>query len=179
MKKILIILILFINFELLADQNDSRLNDLFQELKKSSNEQQINEITGKIWDIWLETNDVQIEKYFTQGLKYLNSNNYQLAIISFTKVININPNFAEAWNKRATVYYILGDFDSSVSDIEKTLKLEPRHFGALDGLALIFLSIQDYQNAYKIYDRILKIFPNNSNIIQKKNFALQKLSNSI
>ena len=60
----------------------------------------------------------------------------------FSKVIENKPNFAEAWNKRATVYYLIGDFDSSVMDIKQTLKLEPRHFGALDGLGLIFIHLK-------------------------------------
>ena len=77
----------------------------------------------------------------------------------FTKVIDQSPDFAEAWNKRATVYFLKGELDKSIADIEKTLELEPRHFGALDGLAEIYLIKDDLLNAAATYRRILEIIP--------------------
>ena len=71
----------------------------------------------------------------------MNKFQYKKSIYFFSKIIEKNPNFAEAWNKRATVYYLLGNYEESISDIRQTLRLEPRHFGALDGLGLIFMAI--------------------------------------
>ena len=92
-----------------------------------------------------------------------------MSIAFFTKVIEKKPNFAEGWNKRATAYFMIGEFDKSMFDINQTLKLEPRHFGALDGMALIFMHLKQYNEAIKIYDKMLNIFPNNKSIIDKKN----------
>ena len=81
------------------------------------------------------------------------------AIELFSKVIEQSPEFAEGWNKRATVYFLKGELNKSISDIEKTLNLEPRHFGALDGLAEIYLMQDDLVGAAVIYRRILEIIP--------------------
>ena len=69
----------------------------------------------------------------------MRTRDFIMSIAFFTRVIEKKPNFAEAWNKRATVYYMMGDFDKSMYDINETLKLEPRHFGAMDGMGLIFM----------------------------------------
>ena len=81
------------------------------------------------------------------------------AIELFSKVIEQSPEFAEGWNKRATVYFLKGELNKSISDIEKTLYLEPRHFGALDGLAEIYLIKDDLVGAAATYRRILEIIP--------------------
>ena len=99
--------------------------------------------------------------------------------IFFTKVIEKNSNFAEAWNKRATVYYMLGDFGLSMIDINKTLKLEPRHFGAMDGLSLIFIHLKEYEKAIEMYNQMLIIFPHNSLVLQKRERLLKLLSQSV
>ena len=119
-----------------------------------------------------------IENDFKQGLELMQSGKLETSIEIFTKVIKKNPNFAEAWNKRATVYYLLGDFDSSVLDINETLKLEPRHFGAMDGLGLIFINLQEYEKAIDVYDQMLKIFPHNLPTLRKREKLLQLLSQS-
>ena len=77
----------------------------------------------------------------------MSQNNLDSAYNTFTETIPLDPSWAEAWNKRATAYYLLGDFDKSMIDINETLKLEPRHFGALDGMALIFIQQKKYENA--------------------------------
>ena len=80
-------------------------------------------------------------------------------MVHFDKVIMKNPNFAEAWNKRATAHFMMGNFDLSMQDISQTLQLEPRHFGALDGMSLIFIHTNQYEKAIQIYDKMLEIFP--------------------
>ena len=77
----------------------------------------------------------------------------------FSEALDVDPNFAEAWNKRATLHYIIGDYEKSVSDISKTLELEPRHFGALDGLAEIYISQDQFEKAAQTYKKILEILP--------------------
>ena len=165
-------------FSLKADQKDTRLESLFEILSKTENNIQINEVTSRIWDIWHETNDSSIEANFYRGLESMHTGDLLMAVAFFTRVIDKNPNFAEGWNKRATVYYMLGKFDASMIDIHETLKLEPRHFGAMDGMGLIFIHFQQFDKAIDIYDQMLEIFPNNSSTIQKKEMLINRLSDS-
>ena len=173
-----LILFLFFAFSLKADQNDTRLEGLFEILSKTESDNQIKEITSNIWDIWHETNDPSIEADFYRGLESMRIGDLLMAIAFFTRVIDKNPNFAEGWNKRATVYYMLGKFDASMMDIHETLKLEPRHFGAMDGMGLIFIHLEQFDKAIDIYDQMLKIFPNNSFTKQKKEMLLNRSSES-
>ena len=166
------------SFVLYADQNDKRLDALFHLLSHSNDIDEINEATTTIWKIWLEINDPLIENDFKSGLNSMKNSQLKESIEIFSKVIENKPNFAEAWNKRATVYYLIGDFDSSVMDIKQTLKLEPRHFGALDGLGLIFIHLQQFENVIEVYDQILKIFPNNPSTLQKREHLMNFISKS-
>ena len=173
----LIVFLLF-SCSLKADQNDARLEDLFKILSKTESDVQINAVTSSIWDIWYDTNDPLIEADFYRGLESMRTGDLLMAVAFFTRVIDKNHNFAEGWNKRATVYYMLGKFDSSMMDIHETLKLEPRHFGAMDGMGLIFIHLEQFDKAIDIYDQMLRIFPNNSVTIQNKEMLIQRLSNA-
>ena len=175
--KFILIFLLF-SFVVHADQNDKRLDGLFRVLEHSHDDVEINKAISAIWNIWLETSDLLIENDFKQGLELMQGGQLQASIEMFTKVIENNPTFAEAWNKRATVYYLLGDFDSSVLDIKETLKLEPRHFGAMDGLGLIFIHLQEYEKAIDVYDKMLEIFPHNLSTLQKRERLLDFVSKS-
>ena len=173
-----LIVFLFFASSLKADQNDARLENLFEILSKTESDIQINEVTSSIWDIWYETNDPSIEADFYRGLESMRTGDLIMAVAFFTRVINKNPNFAEGWNKRATVYYMLGKFDASMMDIHETLKLEPRHFGAMDGMGLIFIHLEQFDKAIDIFDQMLKIFPNNSSTKQKKEMLISRSSES-
>ena len=132
MKYIKFIFIFFlISFPVKSDQFDLRLPDLFNKLYFTQDNKEINNITSKIQDIWHETNDIKIEADFYRGLESMRTGDLLMAIAFFTRVIEKKPNFAEAWNKRATVYFMIGDFDKSMFDINQTLILEPRHFDVM------------------------------------------------
>ena len=177
LARTLIVFLLF-SCSLKADQNDARLEDLFDILSTTESDVQINEVTSNIWDIWYETNDPSIEEDFYRGLESMRTGDLIMSVAFFTRVIDKNPNFAEGWNKRATVYYMLGKFDASMMDIYETLKLEPRHFGAMDGMGLIFIHLEKFDKAIDIYDQMLKIFPNNSFTKQKKEMLINRSSES-
>lgn len=174
----IIIIFSILSFPLMSDQFDSRLPTLFDKLYLSQNNQEINNITKKIWDIWHETNDIKIEADFYRGMESMRTNDLIMSVAFFSQVIKKKPDFAEGWNKRATAYFMMGEFDKSMLDINQTLKLEPRHFGALDGMALIFMHLKHYNKAIKIYDKMLNIFPNNQSIIDKKILMTKYLSKS-
>ena len=179
MKYISYLLIyLFFSLPVKSDQFDSRLPNLFDKLYLSENNNEIENIKKEIWDIWHETNDIKIEADFFRGMESMRNRDLIMSVAFFTKVIETKPNFAEGWNKRATAYFMMGEFDKSMFDINQTLILEPRHFGALDGMGLIFMHLQKYNEAIKIYDEMLKIFPNNESIIYKKKLMKEYLSKS-
>jgi tetratricopeptide (TPR) repeat protein len=94
-----------------------------------------------------------------RGIKLLNSNNLDEAMVVFNSLLDQAPDFSEAWNKRATIYFLMGDFEKSMQDIQSTLALEPRHFGAISGLGLIFNALERPENALKAFRRVQEIYP--------------------
>ncbi len=168
--KILIvsIILLFASKIALADQNDPRLNNLFKKLNETENQDEIRDLISDIWNIWYEVDDPKVIEYFEKGIQAMNLRNYPLAIRFFNNLIEEDPNFAEGWNKRATVHFMMGNFDQSMQDIIKTLELEPRHFGALDGMGLIFIHQGQFQQAIDVYDKMLEIFPFSVKTMDKK-----------
>ena len=169
-SKILIVCIslLFASKIALADQNDPRLNNLFKKLNETENQDEIRDLISDIWNIWYEVDDPKVIEYFEKGIQAMNLRNYPLAIRFFNNLIEEDPNFAEGWNKRATVHFMMGNFDQSMQDIIKTLELEPRHFGALDGMGLIFIHQGQFKHAIDVYDKMLEIFPFSVKTMNKK-----------
>ena len=158
MKRLIILIILFSNFAH-ADQKDDRLSELFDKLFLSTNNMEANKLLFNIWDIWSIADNQETQIIFDEANQFMDVGELDNAIELFTKVVKQSPEFAEGWNKRATVYFLKGELNKSISDIEKTLNLEPRHFGALDGLAEIYLMQDDLVGAAVIYRRILEIIP--------------------
>ena len=158
MKRLIILIILFSNFAQ-ADQKDERLIELFDKLFLSTNNMEASKLLFNIWDIWSIADNQETQIIFDEANQFMDVGELDNAIGLFTKVVKQSPEFAEGWNKRATVYFLKGELNKSISDIEKTLNLEPRHFGALDGLAEIYLMQDDLVGAAVIYRRILEIIP--------------------
>ena len=178
--KILIVSIslLFASNIAFADQNDPRLNNLFKKLNETENQDEIRDLISDIWNIWYEVDDPKVIEYFEKGIQAMNLRNYPLAIRFFNNLIEEDPNFAEGWNKRATVHFMMGNFDQSMQDIIKTLELEPRHFGALDGMGLIFIHQGQFKQAIDVYDKMLEIFPFSVKTMDKKERIQSFLSQS-
>ena len=103
----------------------------------------------------------------TLGTKHMSNGNYIAAYSIFTKIIEKDPKWAEGWNKRATVSFLMGNYENSLKDIDETLLREPRHFGALSGLGMIYVRLGDPESALKAYEDLLYIFPSNVDAIQK------------
>ena len=158
MKRIIILIILFSNFAH-ADQKDDRLIELFDKLFLSTNNIEASKLLFNIWDIWSIADNQETQILFDEANQFMDVGELDNAIELFSKVIEQSPEFAEGWNKRATVYFLKGELNKSISDIKKTLYLEPRHFGALDGLAEIYLIKDDLIAAAATYRRILEIIP--------------------
>ena len=142
-----------------AIQNDKRLNFLFDHLSTTENQYEAQSIEAAIWKIWIENKDEEISNAMSHGIAAMHSGQLELALDYFDKVIKLGPKFAEGWNKRATVYYLLGRYQHSIEDIAQTLLLEPRHFGALSGLGLINLAIGHIDAAKMAFEKALEINP--------------------
>ena len=161
MKKILFI-ILFVNLNLgnlIADDKDIKLNKLFNDLKVN-NASLSYQAEQKIWKLWsTHSSDEKLTVMLTEGSNLVNKQMLDEAIIVFSKVIQLDPKWAEAWNKRATVFYMVGQFQKSQDDIDKVLKLEERHFGALAGQGLVNIQLENYEKAIRSYQKAQQIYP--------------------
>ena len=153
----LVIIFLFVSANNVYSDN---LNILFKELFNAKNLQQAERLEDQIWHKWTRhpKNDYLTNK-LENGTYSMYHQQYRMALKLFTDVINEDPKWAEGWNKRATLLFILGDYERSLNDIEKVLDLEPRHFGALSGRAQIYLSLKEYEKAVDDLRKAKSIYP--------------------
>ena len=143
-----------------ADQTDPRLPGLFDSLKTAPDAKAAQASADRIWRIWSENPDNQLlTKALNEGVAQMNAGRLREAERLFTSVIEADPDFAEAWNKRATVYFLMGAYDLSKRDIAQTIAREPQHFGALSGLGLVETHIGNYEAALKAYEKAADIHP--------------------
>ena len=158
--KYLFLIFFVFNFNSLnAEDRDKQLDVLFDQLK-SNNSNLINETEQKIWKIWsTHPKDQFLTLKLAEGSKLVVNNELSKAIIIFTEVINKDPSWAEAWNKRATVLYMIGNYQESQNDINKVLNLEKRHFGALAGQGLVNIQLKNYEKAIESYEKAQEIYP--------------------
>ena len=157
---ILVILCISIFFFPAQSSQKNILNNLFNQLEKVDNSKNAALLEGKIWSIWNEhpTNYKLTEK-LEFGTELMQYGDYNYALRVFDNIIVTDPKWSEAWNKRATLYFLMSQFTNSLDDIEKVLNIEPRHFGALSGQARIFIKLQKYEKAIKSIERALRFYP--------------------
>jgi tetratricopeptide (TPR) repeat protein len=142
-----------------ADQKDPRLPDLFAILGDEGEPLGSQNAEREIWSIWTRHNDESINDLMYHGTQMMGAGKFDEALKAFNLIVGTKPGFAEGWNKRATVHYLMGAYAASVRDIEATLVLEPKHFGALAGLGLIYRAIGKPEAAMKAFQKILEIYP--------------------
>ena len=166
MKKFLGILILGLLFfsNVNAEDRKSELDKLFFKLKNSKNLPSAQIVEKKIWEIWLihpsdDRRGFRLTELLTQGSRLMNRGELNKAYELFTTIIATEPDWSEAWNKRATVLYLMNRYQSSLDDIKITLTLEPRHFAALSGQALNYIELKQYEKAIQSYKAAQKIYP--------------------
>ena len=159
MKKALIVILfyLFSQVSCLANERDTRLNQLFNELKANKSKVAFI-IEQEIWALWsTHPTDEKLTARLEEGSQFVRDQNYIKAKDIFTEVINLDRNWAEAWNKRATVLYLMGKYELSQADIDKVLMIEKRHFGALTGQGLVQTALKNYQKAIDSYIEAHKV----------------------
>ena len=166
MKKILVILSLSLFFfsNANAEERNNKLDKLFTQLKNTKELSSAQVIEKEIWKIWSihpsdDRRGFRLTELLTQGTRLMNMGELSKAYKIFTQIIAVEPDWAEAWNKRATVLYLMDRYQSSLYDIKITLTLEPRHFGALSGQALNHIELKQYEKAIQSYKAAQRIYP--------------------
>ena len=147
----------------LADQTDKRLDMLFGRLSSSSDAQVIRSTENEIWEIWFAHPNSDVERLMQIGVQRMNASRQSEAMLIFNELTENFPDYAEAWNRRATLHYLLGNYQESIRDIEKVLALEPRHFGALSGLGLVYLQLDQLGKAKQAFEDLIDVHPNSPN----------------
>ena len=156
------ILFLFISSFFLSVQSSQKniLDKLFNQLIETNNLNNAEQLEKKIWSVWNKhPNDNKLTDKMELGTELMRYGNYNYALKVFDNIIVNDPQWSEAWNKRATVYFLMNEFKNSLDDIDKVLSIEPRHFGALSGQARIFIKLQKYEKAIKSIERALEFYP--------------------
>ena len=135
------------------------LDTLFSALKIAPDESSAKAIEDRIWEVWAVSGSDTCNLLMTREKAAADGKDYDLAVRLLDAVIALKPDYVEAWNRRATVYYLTQDYPHAVADIAEVLVREPRHFGALSGLGLILQEIGDDKDALEAYRRALAIEP--------------------
>jgi len=142
-----------------AGPREQELDRMFARLQATTSETEAQALSQAIWIVWTTPDDSNVADMMRRGLRAMNQKNLDEALELFDRMVKYAPDFAEGWNKRATVNFMLGDYEASVADIQKTLSLEPRHFGALSGLGMIYEELDRLPLAIKAYEEALKANP--------------------
>jgi len=113
-----------------------------------------------LWRIWARSGDPEVDRLYQTGIDQMSAGELRESIATFTRIIELKPDFAEAWNKRATLYFLTGDLRKSLADCDEVMKRNPYHFGALAGYAQIYIRLEHYERALDYARRALAINPN-------------------
>ena len=113
-----------------------------------------------LWALWSRSGDAAIDGLMARGVQEMEAQDYQAASATFGEIVRRKPEFAEGWNKRATVHYLAGEDRKSIADCAEVLKRNPRHFGALSGLGLIYTRLERYDEALAWFRKALEVNPN-------------------
>jgi tetratricopeptide (TPR) repeat protein len=135
------------------------LDSLFARLRKVESPVEAQTVERAIWELWMRSDSPTAELLLAQAIKALGAGEEQPSLAILNKLIAVHPDFAEAWNKRATVYFMIGRYEDSLADINHVLDLEPRHFGALSGLGMIKQQQGDKKAALAAFRDALAVNP--------------------
>lgn len=142
-----------------AGDRTRNLDFLFGALKAAPDDEIAKAIEERIWAVWFASRSDTANLLMTRVRTALEHKETELALKLLDAIITIKPDYIEAWNRRATIYYMQKDYGKALADIRQVLRREPRHFGALSGLGLILQDIGDDKQALEAYRRVLKLYP--------------------
>jgi len=139
------------------------LPSLFRQLRDSDD--LVRALTeNSIWQTWSRSGDAKVDALFKVGVEQMNQGRTEAAIDTFTEIIRRKPDFAEGWNKRATIYFLVGDYDKSLADCDEVIKRNPHHWGALSGYGQIYMQLDRPEDALTYFQRALAVNPNLQNV---------------
>ncbi len=118
-----------------------------------------------LWQVWSRSGDDEVDGLLALGIEQMSAREGDAAVETFSRVIARRPDFAEGWNKRATVHYLLGAYAKSLADCDEVLKRNPHHFGALSGYGMIYLQLDQPARALEYFERALAVNPNLSSVV--------------
>lgn len=142
-----------------ATTKPETLDDMFAALRKARSAAAAGGIADRIKERWTRSDSATVDLLMQWAGEAMDRKDWPAAQDFLDQVIVLKPDFAEGWNRRATMHYLAGNLPKSMSDIERTLALEPRHFGALSGMAAIFMDIGKKEQALAAYRRVLDVYP--------------------
>jgi tetratricopeptide (TPR) repeat protein len=156
-----LLLTLFASQPATADAASDRaaLDALFVQLHDAPDADAANKLSGQIWAIWTNPSDPDIAARMRDVIEARMTRSPDITLELLNELISDFPDYAEGWNQRATLYYMLGDFEASIADCAKVLELEPRHFGALSGRAMMYLQLDKRSLALRDIQAALAIHP--------------------
>lgn len=143
----------------IAERHARRLDRLFAELKREGDDAKAKTVADQIWTEWRRSGSATIDLLMQWADDAVRKQDYSAALDFLDQVTVLQPDFAEGWDRRATVHFMMHNYAKSMADIEKTLALEPRHFGALSGMGAIFKAVGKKKQALSAYERVLAIYP--------------------
>jgi len=132
---------------------------LFARLAAAKTEEEGREAEDAIWRMWVDHPDRKVREALALGMRQRDSHEWDKALQSFSRVILIDPDYAEGWNQRAFIYFLKEDFDAALADLDRTLELEPRHFGALSGKAMILMRTGHAEEGRAVLRKAVAIHP--------------------
>lgn len=135
------------------------LDTLFGELARAHSPQESKAIESAIFDIWMQSGSPSIDILMSHGLDAFAAKDYDRALFYFNEVVALKPDFVEGWDKRAAIFFLKDKYAEALKDLEHVLQLEPRHFSAMGGLAVILEELGDKRGALDVYRRALKLNP--------------------
>lgn len=136
-----------------------QLDRLFSQLAQSKTPEDAKVIEELIWDVWNRSGSISVDLLMDRALEALAAGDYDNSLTFLDEIVDLAPGYSEGWNKRATVHFLRDDYASALGDLEATLALEPRHFGAIAGLALVLEDLGDKEGALDAYRRVLAVYP--------------------
>ena len=148
------------------ETRSARLDALFAALQAAPTPAEGKSVERRVWNEWLISGDPEIDKLMRAALIAMDIRAFNSAIAVLDRIVTEKPDFAEGWNKRATVYYYVDEYDRSLADIERTLALEPRHFGALAGLGMIMQDTGNIRGAIAAFEQAVAVNPSLTNLKQ-------------
>ena len=148
-----------------STRSEEDVEKLLNSLNTAASQQEAQLLRKKIWETWFSDHSSRMAvDQFKSALRYFETNQLEQADKAFSKIISAYPSYMEAWNKRATIRYLKGDLQGSLADIQEVLLRQKRHFGALSGAGLIYVTLGDNQRALQLYLQLFEIDPWNEEV---------------